>query len=128
MTFSLNHRSRVLKVEAMLRGWITRWRLRTGRDPWNGNLLVDEEANRVRKIVNHLRTHFEKLKQPAERLPQDHIKLALCYVSENFDAGQFSISLRHAHFPESREHFFKKASRSSSASGELFNSEAGNSA
>lgn len=55
MTFTLDDSSRELKVQAMLRGWVCRNRLRRGCDPYTGIKLPAERAEKVMKIVQNLR-------------------------------------------------------------------------
>ena len=54
MTFALDDSSRELKVQAMLRGWICRNRLRRGCDPDTGIKLPAEEAKHLAKVVKNL--------------------------------------------------------------------------
>ena len=55
MTFTLDDSSRELKVQAMLRGWICRNRLRRGCDPHTGVKLPAEKAKDLMKVVKNLR-------------------------------------------------------------------------
>jgi len=56
MTFKLDDASRELKVDAMLRGWLCRDRLRRGCDPDTGIVLESEHAAKISRILRNLKS------------------------------------------------------------------------